>query len=319
MKNTKKQLFTAVAMLLVATVALGTATYAWFVNNAAVEVGNMEFQASASQALEIGVNQSGTGTGATTASGVVYGSLVATADIQKINNGYMTSFSAIDLRPASADEAALKAGRFFYDKTWNTTNSAVKTYGELTADTEIGYGVVKMVPLWFRGSQDMDVWLASGSAVTATVGAVDRHPGINSDQIDKALRVSFVSTSNGATTVKTFAFPGDTSKTVVGATNNSGGGNAGQAVTSVDTGTGAATFGAQNAYEDGFKVVKNTSNVWVEGDVIESGAAPIFNAKAGEDQLVKVYIWLEGCDEECVTAVSGGKVDVKLNFIGQAK
>ncbi len=315
MKNTKKQLFTAVAMLLVATVALGTATYAWFVNNAAVEVENMDFTASSSMALDIGVNKSGSNAGTVTTGGISYGTVVSLADIKQIKD--YSSFSAISLKPASADDAALKAGTFFYDKEWNTTNSAVKTY-EAVAASEIGPGMVKMVPLWFRSSQDMKVWLASGSAVTASAGDPADKPGVDSDLIDRALRVSFVTPSK---TLTTYAFPGDPAqagKQVTGKNYNyiASGGTAGQGVASA---TPTPTFAPQTVVTSGgFTYVPNTSNVWDAAyESHLAGLEPVVQTKAGEDTLVLVYIWLEGCDEDCVTAVSGGKVDVKLNFIGQ--
>ena len=315
MKNTKKQLFTAVAMLLVATVALGTATYAWFVNNAAVEVDNMNFTASSSMALDIGVNKTAAGAvgpdGTVTASGVTYGTLVSLADITGIP-GY-TSFSAISLHPASADNEALKGGKFFKDLAWNTTNSAVSTYEAVTmGGVGIGPGVVKMIPLWFRSSQNMNVWLASGSAVTASAGNAIDKPGVDSDLIDKALRVSFVQPNGDFTT---YAFPG-ADREVTGKRFNyqAAGGTAGQGVH--DT---TPSFAAQTLVTSGgFTYVKNSGNVWDENYDSETNAlSKVVTTEAGKDTLVKVYIWLEGCDEDCVTAVSGGKVDVKLNFIGQ--
>jgi len=45
MTNTKKQLMTAIAMLVVAALALGTSTYAWFVSNTSAKVDEMQFTA----------------------------------------------------------------------------------------------------------------------------------------------------------------------------------------------------------------------------------------------------------------------------------
>ncbi|MEG2137074.1 MAG: hypothetical protein RRY64_00305, partial [Oscillospiraceae bacterium] len=50
-KTLKAQLFSAVAMMLVATIALGTSTYAWFINNQTVEVSTMNLQVSTSTSL----------------------------------------------------------------------------------------------------------------------------------------------------------------------------------------------------------------------------------------------------------------------------
>ncbi|MEG1577128.1 MAG: hypothetical protein RR336_00005, partial [Oscillospiraceae bacterium] len=50
-KTLKAQLFSAVAMMLVATIALGSSTYAWFINNQTVEVSTMNLQVSTSTSL----------------------------------------------------------------------------------------------------------------------------------------------------------------------------------------------------------------------------------------------------------------------------
>ena len=61
MTTTKKQLFTAVAMLVVAALALGTATYAWFVNNTRVSVDEMQFSAETARSLLISVKSDDSG------------------------------------------------------------------------------------------------------------------------------------------------------------------------------------------------------------------------------------------------------------------
>ncbi|MEG2680046.1 MAG: hypothetical protein RR949_08880, partial [Oscillospiraceae bacterium] len=50
-KTLKGQLFSAVAMMLVATIALGSSTYAWFINNRTVEVQNIDLTVSTSASL----------------------------------------------------------------------------------------------------------------------------------------------------------------------------------------------------------------------------------------------------------------------------
>lgn len=46
-KTLRKQLFAAIAMVLVAAIALGSSTYAWFASNNSVEAKNMNVIASA--------------------------------------------------------------------------------------------------------------------------------------------------------------------------------------------------------------------------------------------------------------------------------
>lgn len=58
MKQTsrKKVLLSSVAMMMVATVSLGSATYAWFTNNTVVNANGMKVKASAAQGLQISID-----------------------------------------------------------------------------------------------------------------------------------------------------------------------------------------------------------------------------------------------------------------------
>lgn len=69
-KSLKNQLLAAIAMVLVATIALGSSTYAWFVNNGTVKAEGMKVQIQSEQGIEIAfVNDDGdTGDYSTTAS-----------------------------------------------------------------------------------------------------------------------------------------------------------------------------------------------------------------------------------------------------------
>lgn len=61
-KSLRKQLMAAIAMVLVAAVALGSSTYAWFVNNAQVTATNVNVQAATAYSLLISQDQSAWGT-----------------------------------------------------------------------------------------------------------------------------------------------------------------------------------------------------------------------------------------------------------------
>lgn len=59
-KSRRRLLISSVAMLLVAMLALGTATFAWFTNNKSVIANGMEVKAAAAQGLQITGNNGGT-------------------------------------------------------------------------------------------------------------------------------------------------------------------------------------------------------------------------------------------------------------------
>lgn len=62
-KSLKKQLMAAIAMVLVATIALGSSTYAWFAANAKVTATGMQVQAAAEGGIEIAYTTSAETTG----------------------------------------------------------------------------------------------------------------------------------------------------------------------------------------------------------------------------------------------------------------
>ena len=65
-KTLKKQLGAAIAMVCVAAVALGSSTYAWFVNNTMVKTGEATLAAKTAYALLISEGATGTDTAWTT-------------------------------------------------------------------------------------------------------------------------------------------------------------------------------------------------------------------------------------------------------------
>lgn len=102
-KSLKKQLMAAIAMVLVATIALGSSTYAWFASNNKVSATGMQVQATAEGGIEIAYVTSGTpGTYATSATAgmssaqVLYPtSTVATATSDAISSAWYHASAAL--------------------------------------------------------------------------------------------------------------------------------------------------------------------------------------------------------------------------------
>jgi hypothetical protein len=152
-KSLQKQLMAAIAMVLVAAIALSSATYAWFVNNAQVTATNVNVQAATAYSLlishEIGTNEAwGTTTaltaltnkltpvsttgeindkaitltakdGDTAAVGIGDGTTVAVGDVRftagtKWENSYMTEFSEVSKDSKTADATDNDTSKYFY-------------------------------------------------------------------------------------------------------------------------------------------------------------------------------------------------------------
>lgn len=212
-KTLKGQLFGAVAMMLVAAIALGTSTYAWFVNNQTVEVKQMDLTVSTATSLQIAVKQKGSGTY------TPYKNVVATADINGTGDSQGKWDKMFDtaneylMVPASIDNAGLAptfADLKFYASTGHMNDAADKldTFKALgTANTqEIGEGAVKRLPLSFLSSSDLKVFFGQKdlSTIADLVVAAASGDSINgvtladqAEAIKSALRVAIVPQKNG--------------------------------------------------------------------------------------------------------------------------
>lgn len=310
--TTRKQLFTAVAMLLVAAIALATATYAWFVNNTAVGVDQLDFQASASSSMEISLPD-GTDPWDGTVGGISTGAInwtgiIANKDVKKYHGITVetTTFGAV--MPASSTDTK----NFFTVAAdgWDLTALKAKDFTQITDFKNSSQGAI-MVPMYIRSSQEMDVYL---NAKAGKSFAVD----VGTGEITKALRIAIVDPAGNAKIFEPnrdpITLPGrgnTTSKITDGMIDAEK-----QAITNTD-----GTVGAQTKLDPAGYTVTDlaTGSVGiVDGDENKDKTA-LFTLKANTPGLMKVYIWLEGCDFDCVSSVSSHQYNVNLNFIGAPK
>lgn len=175
----KKQLASAVSMMLAAAVALGSSTYAWFVNRSRAEVKDVLFQASAGKNLEIAaaVAEDGNTLGLNSGDQIpwdqsmmlTYYSTV-TPEILKANSftypafkpgetteNFMTPVSTVDDNLTINGSTAT----FFMNEGWDTQAQNLQgfdTYSTLTGQTgEKKYYICAQ--LYFRSSEKMNVYL----------------------------------------------------------------------------------------------------------------------------------------------------------------
>lgn len=169
-KTLKGQLFGAVAMMLVAAIALGTSTYAWFINNQTVEVETMDLQVSTSTSLLVKVGKQ---TSVNTANGDIANwtgvkSLVTNDDIKGTGaeEGGWTTFFSDPLSPASVTSAnLLPSASEFYITNNHVTNGKLDEFYKMDFDPakadSVGQGAVKRIPLTFVSSNDMNVYFGN--------------------------------------------------------------------------------------------------------------------------------------------------------------
>lgn len=237
-KTLKGQLFGAVAMIVVASVALGTSTYAWFINNAVVEVENMQLTVNTSTSMLVAVGKAdGMPSTGVPASWTGYKATVTNNDITGAaatnDPADWTNMFTYPLDPASTTDALLSgtvADLKFYRSNGHldTATMLLDQFNTLKVgrgtDTTapannypfVGEGYVKRIPLKFLSSTDVNVYLGkdgltnSSSLVTAVTasgqsgGPTQAELDAQAAAIQKALRVAVVAraTTNPAVAVE---------------------------------------------------------------------------------------------------------------------
>lgn len=187
-KTLKGQLFGAVSMMLVAAIALGTSTYAWFINNRTVEVENMQLTVSTSTSMlvAIGKNTSIAATGIPTA-WTGYKSIVTNGDITGVGSptpadpADWAQFFAQDMVPASVTDASLLLPTpTFYATNNHVSNGLLDEFlsvptidktVETTTTYGVGQGPVKKLSLRFLSSNDIDVYFGK-DAISDTIASL---------------------------------------------------------------------------------------------------------------------------------------------------
>lgn len=306
----KKQLVAAVAMVLVAAVALGSSTYAWFANNAKVTATGMNVTAQVEGGIQIKTVSS------TVALGSGYTADYATTADAKI--------ASTSLLPAST--AGSSAANSVITSDWYYAKAALANASTAKTDTYVTLGSSSTEGQWTftNGTANGNGVLTYGGSYTGAKDApagryylatsyhisnvssekqasnlkvegvsVSGTSASGSEMLDKSLRVAIVCGTN-VVVYAPVAYPSDFNMSVATSTTGTPG----------DAGT--ATMG--------------TDNVATKAGTTTSDAIATSVGNEGSDTLVNVYIWYEGEDtnhktDNIKTTIDGLKVTV--NFVAE--
>ena len=275
-KALQRQLIAAVAMLLVAAIALGSSTYAWFVNNTAVVAEGIDITAtSATPNLYI------TATGKTS-----------------------DNVTAVSTNPEKAVPVSTANGTTWYQEASWTTVAA--TSGDQYTQAVNAYKAMDTSkPAYFEytvklgvTTGSMDIYLNTAEAVTTLTSAAGK---------GQAARMAIK--WGDATTWTMFKVPGTatsnghyTDSTIV----NTGSGDYWIAGTDADTAKPAtATYTTLAA-----KGATVANNVTTAG----ASASALGTITQGTEVTVTIRIWLEGCDKDCVVGIADDASIAKGNI-----
>ena len=308
-KTLKKQLGAAIAMVCVAAVALGSSTYAWFINNTRVTAESVELTAETSYALMISKNATGT---ASTASDWV--------TLHTITNDTVNKMRPVSTNGADSlsDEGKLL---FAASNAWDNGQKVVS------------YKEPKITDYWtesfdIKASQACKLFLSDQTTFNVDNNAAG--------DLDKVLRLALVVKKQGADAkdAKVFIYEVNNSATTLKAITTTGDANgikeaikcdyepvaADTAIASANA--TVAAINAENYKSDAIATLAD-SKIISDGNSIVSGGnvTPIYTFNTPEEVCsVTAYIWMEGCDEDCVSAniktltEAANKLKVNLGF-----
>ena len=284
MTNTKKQLMTAIAMLVVAALALGASTYAWFMSNTTVSVESMTFTAQSTDNLQIALTKTAWGgsLGWDGAEADAFKTIITTDDLNTLYTAKSASLTGPALIPASTINAASNA--FFRipddeNGAWTTQGGVTKAMKWQRVDS-IAENSVKAIPLYVKSTSATALYIGANTSVTG-----DAAP---------AARVAFVVPAEDGLSANTIIWAPNTNHIT-----DSG-------ITTIDDANGIA------------KAVKDESTVGDMGVAVTEGPlganTKLADLKVNTARRIMVYIWLEGCDEDCVSGLSAKDLTVNLAF-----
>jgi len=298
-KSLRKQLAAAIAMTLVATVALGSSTYAWFVNNTKVTAETVQVTAKAANTLLI--SETGAANWKTTLP------IPASAELTEM----------VPVSTIGSDGAALT---FVKDTAWTMDTTDNKDYASTFA------AAVENTDYYYTDfdikCSVADTKLYLDSETTFTMGVDDNGmPNDTSDDITAdddvlaTLRLGLV--VDGKTYIyqivgTNLASTYDTSINAATAVNG--------IAKAIDSTGAAANLNVDNASGGVGVLPLATAPTSGTTFVTATNSADLLYTFANADDVVniKVYIWMEGCDYDCnsamVSTITAQKVLANLGF-----
>lgn len=331
-KAIRKQLLAAVAMVLVAAVALGSSTYAWFVNNNKVksELNNISAaSASASLYIEYGkhitvpIGKKTTDTATSSKTLVPVSNNYANGALGDwyIVNGWENASASTYANLSSATDA-VEAYGYQLEKSGDTlTGASIKVTASAEESARVGaYSVGEYTLYTVTGKQD--IYLDPTNPITVEEGNLTG----GTAHLKDAIRIAVVATS-GSDTKTLYYLP--TAETKAGNDKDSAAtGTGSTTVYGVNSSTSIAEITAGTDSSEKGYFTPDTLKYWAAADngngVYKVGTDTKYKLgtagyTAADLMNVKVYVWLEGTDGEClinegVDGVSG--LNVSLNFVG---
>lgn len=310
-KALKKQLMAAIAMVVVAAVALTSATYAWFVNNTQVTATDVTVTATTASSLQIKHYASGN-YGTTTALNTANIKLVPVSTVGGTGPASFYRSNEWD------KDANVKS---FIEATVTNTNNA--TDSNLTSDTESLYYVDTV---YFKAGQTSKLYFDADSTGLVSKEASGVQTTLtkfsdSTNELVKAMRIGVLVSKPDGSEGEFFVYQlNDTASTNAGNTTATTGLTAASAnglSAGVTSATDTAAFTNTNivTYDTTNSTLPTLDTQTVDGDPdaikteVAAAIKPLYDfSVTGSSTTDKteckavIYIWMEGCDYDTVAS-----------------
>ena len=281
-KSLKRSFIGALIAVLALLISVTGATFAWYVYNTSVHTTDVHLAAGAGVSIEIAKEYDGQ-----------YGSAVELEPFEGL------------LDPVSTD--SIRNG-FQKDVEWRPTteadNTEVKQFAFKFGESETSDYFKTSLFIRSRG--------ASCPVYISNIGFEDEHPEA---PISTAIRVGFVIHEPGENTAETseYIFSISDEKNP-NKEYNTEQGREGHVLDSTKTDGSTVEFTPLNS--DAFAIYdRNTGESTLKDTSVPIMTLPAGRNGPGESVQVDVYIWLEGCDEDCTISLSGASLkDIAIQF-----
>ena len=290
-KSTRRtMMMSSLAMLLVAVLALGTATYAWFTASSTGKVQNIQFSATSADGISI----SFTG---------MPGTYKSTLDFTEWDS------SDVVLSPVSAHNPVAGNTFKFFSGFFNEGDNTITT-----SEVNLASGNYIAMPLYIYNSGENDITVYLSDAEVAAIGNI---------RTDAATRVGIVSYAgsvdyselNSESNPETLITGYSTSFIYEPVPNYH-----------LESGIENATYYGIVAEQSHAATTGSNNHIVVNTETAASNTATttvyecnsnntrMLTIGGGKVMKVMVYIWIEGQDIDCFNGIASGTVKIDLHF-----
>ncbi len=311
-KTIKKRAFvSAIAMLIVSAIVLTSSTFAWFSMSKEASVESMDLTVSSPEGIQISANAS-TWTASLTVDEIFDNDDAKTSRYDAYagnNNLYPADLIPVSSAFAGADSATGYAN--FYKTTLDDSAKATITSVTQSKDSQDAAGFIAF-DLFFKVAEAQTVKFGESTFTDTTEGS--------GNSINTALRVAFSPLGNvaigtdaaTATALNTFV-SGQTVSYEVDSVNRSDDAS----VIGIQSGALETKY-MQSLTGNGTTAVNGVVNAGtsIKGTAVkdtDDASAKVFELKAGITKM-RVYIWVEGQDVDCLNSVAGAALTANLKF-----